>query len=105
MTGFTLGYHKSHAGFHTRDMEKPFIGMQARSLDGGETWEVQETPCRKAGNTVLSAGEDTGLDLGVGWVLENEEGLRPCPGGPPASPRLRHPLHAPTSLGGTPYNF
>ena len=42
VVGFTLGYHKDKEG-HTIDPERPSGPMQARSLDGGETWEI-ETP-------------------------------------------------------------
>ena len=57
VVGFTVGYHKSDAGFHKRDRDKPFTAMQARSIDGGETWEVSETPCRLPGVGTLSADE------------------------------------------------
>ena len=57
VVGFTVGYHKSDAGFHRRDRDKPFVGMQARSLDGGETWRVSETPCRLPARGTLSADE------------------------------------------------
>ena len=35
----------------------PLQGMQARSLDGGETWSVSETPCRLPARGTLSANE------------------------------------------------
>lgn len=57
VVGFTVGYHKSDAGFHRRDRDKPFTAMQARSTDGGETWSVTETPCRLPGTGSLSADE------------------------------------------------
>ena len=57
VVGFTVGYHKSDAGFHRRDRDKPFVGMQARSFDGGETWNVTETPCRLPARGTLSADE------------------------------------------------
>lgn len=81
VVGFTVGYHKSDAGFHTRDREKPFTAMQARSLDGGETWQVGETPCRRPGDRALSADEHMQDDLGVGRALDREDALPPCPGG------------------------
>jgi len=79
--GFTLGYHKSDAGFHARDREKPFVGMQARSLDGGQTWQVQETPCRTPGKKGLSADEHMRPELRVGRALEMEGAMTDCPGG------------------------
>lgn len=57
VVGFTVGYHKSDAGFHRRDRDRPFTAMQARSLDGGETWKVAETPCELPGLGTLSADE------------------------------------------------
>ena len=57
VVGFTVGYHKSDAGFHRRDRDKPFTAMQARSTDGGETWTVSETLCRLPGTGTLSADE------------------------------------------------
>ncbi len=57
VVGFTVGYHKSDAGFHRRDRDKPFTAMQARSVDGGETWAVSETQCRIPGAGTLSADE------------------------------------------------
>ncbi len=57
VVGFTVGYHKSDAGFHRRDRDKPFTAMQGRSTDGGETWTVSETPCRLPGTGTLSANE------------------------------------------------
>ncbi len=79
--GFTLGYMNVHGGFHARDKEKPFVGMQARSLDGGRTWKVGEASHRTPGNRGLSADEHMRPDLGVGMALEDEEALPPCPGG------------------------
>jgi hypothetical protein len=81
VVGFTLGYHKADGGFHSRDAEKPFIGMQARSLDGGQTWQVQETPCRTPGNRGLSADEHMKRNLGIGQVLEAGNAPVDCPGG------------------------
>ena len=81
VVGFTLGYHKSDAGFHARDRERPFIAMQARSLDGGRTWDVHETPCRTPGKRGLSADEHMRPELAVGEALEMENAPVDCPGG------------------------
>jgi hypothetical protein len=87
VVGFTLGYHKPDGGFHARDRERPFVGMQARSLDGGETWEVRRTPCRTPGDRGLSADEHMRHDLGVGQVLSVADAPVDCPGGV----RFTHP--------------
>jgi hypothetical protein len=81
VVGFTLGYHKSDGGFHTRDKDRPFVAMQARSIDGGESWRIQETPCRSPGERGLSADEHMRLDLGVGRALAEADTLMDCPGG------------------------
>ncbi|MGD9856264.1 MAG: hypothetical protein AB7U20_15070, partial [Planctomycetaceae bacterium] len=42
VVGFTLGYYKKNpTGGHDIDRDKPSTVRQARSLDGGETWEVE----------------------------------------------------------------
>ena len=82
VVGFTLGYYSSDGGFHARDRERPFVGMQARSLDGGQTWRVREAPCRTPGDRGLSADEHMRADLGVGRALESGPDNAPveCPG-------------------------
>ena len=78
---FTVGYHKSKAGFHSLDKSKPFMSMQARSLDGGRAWAVRETPCRKPGGRGLSADEHMNEGMGVGDVLDGRNAPKGCPGG------------------------
>ena len=43
VVGFTLGFYKDNDGGHPIDSGRPSGPMQARSLDGGETWKT-ETP-------------------------------------------------------------
>jgi len=83
VVGFTVGYHETEGGFHARDRERPFVAMQARSLDGGQTWQVQETPCRTPGNRGLSADEHMRPDLGARHALKAGMENTPvdCPGG------------------------
>ena len=81
VVGFTLGYHKSDGGFHARDKDMPFIGMQARSVDGGQTWRVQETPYRTPSGKGVSADEHMNRDLGIGRASEIENAPGDCPGG------------------------
>ena len=40
VVGFTLGHHKEKEG-HTIDPDRPAHPMQARSLDGGQSWQVE----------------------------------------------------------------
>jgi len=79
VVGFALGYHKSDAGFHARDKDRPFVTMQARSLSGGLTWVVKPTPCRTPGGRGLSADEHMRPNMGIGQVIQTE-GIHPSPG-------------------------
>ena len=43
LVGFSLGYHKSNSGGgHAIDPSKPQVRALARSLDGGETWQLEQ---------------------------------------------------------------
>jgi hypothetical protein len=82
VVGFTLGYVKADVAFHPRDKSRPFVTMQARTLDGGESWDVQPMPCRTPGERALSADEHMAPDLWVGNALATgPHALTPCPGG------------------------
>ena len=81
VVGFTLGYMDPDEAFHTRDKSRPFVSMQARSLDGGETWDIHEAPCRTPGNRGLSADEHMNPGMGVGDALDGENAPVDCPGG------------------------
>lgn len=80
VVGFTVGYHDQSGGFHTRDRSRPFVAMQARSLDGGQSWQTQPTPCNTPGNRGLSADEHVRPDLGVAQTLTDPDDLSACPG-------------------------
>ena len=81
VVGFTAGFHRLGTGFHTQDRDRPFEPMQARSLDGGLTWEVQPTPCRMPGNRGFSADEHVNAEWKVAPVLNAVNAPIPCPGG------------------------
>jgi photosystem II stability/assembly factor-like uncharacterized protein len=57
VTGFILGFHDGDGGTHARDTERPFVAMQARSLDGGHTWGNIQAPLLAPGNLGISADE------------------------------------------------
>ena len=42
LVGFGMGYYKDQGRNHHIDREKPEIPMLARSLDGGETWSIED---------------------------------------------------------------
>ena len=65
VVGFTLGYHKTVERGHARDKGLPFLNVQARSLDGGQTWRLEDFKGEQPGGRGLSADEhlDAGLRL------------------------------------------
>ena len=81
VVGFTVGYHKADAGFHSRDRDRPFVPMQARSNDGGCTWEVTGMPCRTPYGNGISADEHVNPDLRIGTGSTDEDPSPDCPGG------------------------
>ena len=80
VVGFTVGHYKSGGGFHERDRTRPFTTMQARSLDGGGTWHVSETPCQTPGGRALSADEHVDEPLRIAKHLNAAGALSVCRG-------------------------
>lgn len=80
--GFTVGHlsRDPSSGFHARDSSKPFLPMQARSLDGGQTWDVSPTPCPLPGGKGISADEHVEDALKVSPVVDSPGALLPPPG-------------------------
>ena len=74
---FTAGYHLTGSGFHTRDRNRPFSTLQARSIDGGKTWQVGAIPCRIPGNRALSADEHVNQGLRLDEVLDGTDAPGP----------------------------
>ena len=82
--GFTVGYPDPGGGFHRRDRNRPFATMLARSVDGGQTWQVDECNCRTPGQRgLLSADEHVADHLTNEHALAqgSENAPQPCPGG------------------------
>ena len=65
VVGFTVGAHRTVERGHAIDKRQPFVNMQARSLDGGETWQIEDFNGTRPGGRGLSADEHmaTGLRL------------------------------------------
>ena len=76
---FTVGFPGLSAGLHARDKSRPFINVQARSLDGGLSWEIEPFTGRIPGERGLSADEHVNADLSLEAALP----ATPLPG-PPA---------------------
>lgn len=75
--GFVTGFHKADGQFHSRDKSRPFETMQARSMDGGETWQVAKIPAKTPGNRALSADEHMDSSLRIANVIDNDDVLPP----------------------------
>lgn len=77
VVGFTVGYHQSDQRFHARDKSKPFVNMQARSLDGGQSWTVEPFNGNTPGNRGLSADEHMQPALQMGTALAQHDSTMP----------------------------
>lgn len=78
--GFTVGEHLTEGRFHARNTAKPFVNLQARSLDGGRSWNVGAFPGHLPGGRGLSADEHMNAGLRLGEALESDP-VAPSPGG------------------------
>ncbi|HET7558449.1 MAG TPA: sialidase family protein [Limnochordia bacterium] len=81
VVGFTSGHLNIHDTFHARDKSRPFETLQARSMDGGESWSVTPFPGRTPGGRGLSADEHMHPGLQVAELLDGPEAPAPPPGG------------------------
>jgi len=67
--GFTVGRHESVARGHAIDKSQPFINMQARSLDRGATWQIEDFNGARPGGRGLSADEHMNEGLRLAEVM------------------------------------
>ncbi len=75
---FIVGHPKEQAGsMHARDKDQPFETMQARSLDGGQTWTVDPFRGKTPENRGLSADEHMNEGLQLGDILDDHPPLEP----------------------------
>ena len=77
VVAFTVGFHESEEHFHSRDKSRPFKNMQARSLDGGQTWNLEDFSGITPGHRGLSADEHVNDDLSVESALEQNDIISP----------------------------
>ena len=70
--GFTIGFHDLGGGFHARDKSRPFMNVQARSRDGGQTQQIEDFPGKTPGNRGLSADEHMNDEISMGAILDSD---------------------------------
>jgi len=82
VVGFTLGWLDASAGFHARNRLRPMQPVQARSVDGGATWEVVPMPLQSPGDAGISADEHMVPELQTATAIHQKRGPlpEPCPG-------------------------
>lgn len=86
---FTVGTMDTTVAGHARDRAQPFVTVQARSLDGGETWDCAAMPCRTPGGRALSADEHQVPELQAGAAIS--AGLDNTPAQCPGDIDFTHP--------------
>lgn len=79
--GFILGHVKAGVPYHARDKDRPFVTIQARSLDGGLSWQHGPFPGKTPGGKGLSADEHMNPHLWILNDLDGPDGPTDCPGG------------------------
>ncbi|MYD11701.1 MAG: exo-alpha-sialidase [Chloroflexi bacterium] len=72
VVGFTVGAHKTVQRGHAIDKSHPFVNMQARSLDGGLSWQVEDFNGTRPGGRGLSADEHMGPGLRLAELVDAE---------------------------------
>ncbi|MBZ0292507.1 MAG: glycoside hydrolase [Anaerolineae bacterium] len=78
VVGFTVGWYKDRdEGVHAVDRTRPFTGMLARSLDGGESWQVDPATYPLPDGRAVSVDEHVDDTLKIGQPQD----LIDCPGG------------------------
>lgn len=91
---FIVGHVLAGVPFHARDKDQPFVTVQARSRDGGKTWETQPFPGRAPGGRGLSADEHMNPPLQIAPLLESGGDVEDAPGPPPGNIDFTHPHFA-----------
>ncbi|MEE4195076.1 MAG: exo-alpha-sialidase, partial [Anaerolineae bacterium] len=77
---FTEGAFKATIHGHARDKSQPFKTLQARSMDGGITWEITPFPGETFG-CPISADEHVIYDLSLEkYLQEHPDALLSPPG-------------------------
>lgn len=75
LSGFAVGRIGPKGNIHELDREHPFKPCQARSLDGGQTWQIEAFNGRVPGGASLSADEHLEIELKVRPQLDRTADL------------------------------
>ena len=78
VVGFTVGAHKTVERGHAIDKRHPFVNRQARSLDGGLSWAVEEFKGTRPGGRGLSADEHMGPGLRLAELVDADSAAMPA---------------------------
>ncbi len=78
VVGFTVGAHKTVERGHAIDKSHPFLNMQARSLDGGLSWTVEDFNGTRPGGRGLSADEHMGPGLRLAELVDADSAKIPA---------------------------
>ncbi len=70
VVGFTVGAHQTVERGHAIDKSQPVVNMQARSLDRGESWQLEAFNGSRPGGRGLSADEHMNAGLRLAEVME-----------------------------------
>ena len=68
--GFTVGWHRTVQRGHAINKRQPFVNMQARSLDGGHSWQLEPFNGALPGGRGLSADEHMAAGLRLAEVMD-----------------------------------
>lgn len=77
VTIFLQGFRGTSEDLHARDKSRPFIPVQARSLNGGETWSIERFNGFVPGSQTLSGDEHVAPALEAQAGIDVERDLRP----------------------------
>lgn len=78
---FVVGWIGEDTSIHARDTSRPFVPVQARSFDGGRTWDIEGFPGVIPGDSETLNGDEH-----VQQHLKAGPHLRPSDFSPPTSP-------------------
>ncbi|WP_172717092.1 sialidase family protein [Neorhizobium sp. T6_25] len=76
VTIFVQGFRGEAENLHARDKTRPFIPVQARSLDGGETWTIERFNAFVPGSQTLSGDEHVLPELEAQPRIDIDRDLR-----------------------------